>query len=182
MQLRKTQPVCVFNNQGVDVRHIHAGFDDGGADEHVNFPIEQIAPNLTELFFLHLAVGNANACIRQEFADACRRAGDRVHPVMQVVDLPAAPQLLLDRFRQNPHIVLHHIGLHRMAVLRGLLQHRHIADAGHRHVERAGDGGSGEGEHIDGWEQLLEMLLLRHAEALLLIDDDKAQIFELDIL
>ena len=114
--------------------------------------------------------------------DSCRRAGDRIHPVMQVVDLPAAPQLLLDRLCQNPHVVLHYIGLHGVAILWSLFQHRHIADAGHCHIERAGDRGSGEGEHVNGREQFFQMLLLRHTESLFLINDHKAQIFEFDIL
>jgi hypothetical protein len=38
------------------------------------------------------------------------------------------------------------------------------------------------GEHVHGQAQLQELLLVLHAEALLLIDDHQAQIIEPDIL
>ena len=44
-----------------------------------------------------------------------------------------------------------------------------------------GMGGGGEGEHVGGLAHLLELLLLGHAEALLLVDDDQPQVVELHV-
>ena len=39
VQLRKAQPVGVLDDERVDVRDINAGFNDGRADENLNFAV-----------------------------------------------------------------------------------------------------------------------------------------------
>ncbi len=51
-----------------------------------------------------------------------------------------------------------------------------------REVKRARNRRGGEGEHVHQPEELLELLLVHHAEALLLVDHDQAEILENDIL
>ena len=48
-------------------------------------------------------------------------------------------------------------------------------------MQRAGDGSRGQGEHIDLGAKALEPLLVGHPEALLFIDDQKAQILEANV-
>ena len=50
-----------------------------------------------------------------------------------------------------------------------------------RHVERARDRRRGERQHVDLGAQPLQPLLLAHAEAVLLVDDDEAEALELDV-
>ena len=57
-----------------------------------------------------------------------------------------------------------------------------IAHPGQRHIQRAGDGGGGQGQHIHFGAQLLEMFLVGHAETLLFIDDHQSEVLELHIL
>lgn len=78
--------------------------------------------------------------------------------------------------------MLQHIGLHRLAVHGRLLQGGHVPDAGEGHIQRPGDGGGGEGEHVHLLGQLLELLLVLDAEALLLVDDQQAQILKFHVL
>ena len=49
MQLRQPHAVGVLDNQGVRVRDIHAGFDDGGADQNVDLVLHQPPPDLGQL-------------------------------------------------------------------------------------------------------------------------------------
>ena len=49
----------------------------------------------------------------------------------------------------------------------------------HRHLQRARDRRGGEREHVDVGAQLLELLLVGDAEALLLVDDHQAEALEL---
>ena len=58
---------------------------------------------------------------------------------------------------------------------------RHVVHADERQVERARNRRGGEREHVDELEQLLELLLVQDAEALLLVDDDQAEILENDV-
>ena len=99
-----------------------------------------------------------------------------------VEDLPAARELLLDR-RLDRAVVAHRdarLDRHAAGGRRG--ERRHGADAGHAHVHRARDGRGGEGEDVDVGRGLLDLLLLAHAEALLLVDDEQAEVLELDLV
>ena len=50
--------------------------------------------------------------------------------------------------------------------------------ADERHVEGARDRGCGEGEAVDADFEIFQMLFGADAEALLFVDDEKAEIFE----
>ena len=78
--------------------------------------------------------------------------------------------------------MLEHVGLDWVTVEGRFFDDGHIADTAHRHVQRAGDRGRGEGEDIDVLPQFLEMFLLSNAEALFLVDDGESQITEFYVL
>ena len=58
---------------------------------------------------------------------------------------------------------------------------RHVFHADEREVKRARNRRGGEREHVDQLEELLEFLLVQHAEALLLVDHHQAEILENDV-
>ena len=68
-----------------------------------------------------------------------------------------------------------------MTVLRGFLEGGYIAQSAHGHIERAGDRGGGQREDVHGGMTFLEALLLRHAEALFLVNDGESQIAEFHV-
>ena len=96
--------------------------------------------------------------------------------------LPAAIELTEDRVADEPGRRLGDPGLDRQAVLRRRLDHRHITDAGQGEVERPRDRRRGQREDVDLAAELLELLLRRDAEALLLVDDDEPEVLERDVL
>ena len=69
-----------------------------------------------------------------------------------------------------------HIRQHRVAILRRGEDRRHLADARHRHLQRAGNRGRGHRQHVHVRAQRLDVLLVFHAEALLLVHDDQPQV------
>ena len=73
-------------------------------------------------------------------------------------------------------------GVNREAVLGGSLDHAHVADAEHRHVERTRDRRGAHGQHIHVVAHLLQALFMAHAEALLFVDNQQAEIAEFDVL
>ena len=79
-------------------------------------------------------------------------------------------------------VELHDLRLDRQAVARRRLDHRHVADAGQRHVQRARNRRRRHRQHVHLLAQLLDPLLVRHAEALLLVDDEQAEVAERDVL
>ena len=56
-----------------------------------------------------------------------------------------------------------------------------IAQAAERHIEGAGDGRRRHGEDVDLGAECLDRLLLLHAEAMFLVDDQKAEIVKAKI-
>ncbi len=72
--------------------------------------------------------------------------------------------------------------MNREPILRRRLDHAHIAQADERHVERARDGSGRHGQHIHVLAHLLQALFVRHAEALLFVHDEQAEIVKLHVL
>ena len=69
----------------------------------------------------------------------------------------------------------------RQAIFGRRLDHAHVAQAQQRHVQRARNRRRAHGEHVDVVLELLQPLLVAHAEALLFVDDQQAEIAELDV-
>ena len=89
-----------------------------------------------------------------------------------------AQQRLADHHR----VPGHDVGADREPVDRRGLDHRQLAQARHRHLQRARDRRRGQGQDVDVGAQRLQPLLVGDAEALLLVDDDEAELPELDAL
>ena len=121
-----------------------------------------------------------DARLGHELADALGERVDRVHAVVDEVDLPAALELGEDRLAHERVVPLRDECLDRLAVLGRRVHRRHVADPGERHVQRARDRRGREREHVDLEAHALEPLLVAHAEALLLVDHDQSEVLELD--
>ncbi len=107
---------------------------------------------------------------------------DRLDPVVDVVDLAAALELVLDRLAHHFLRERQDGGLHRHAVLGRRLDHRQVAHSGERELQRARHRRRGHRQHVDLLLPLLEPLFLRHAETLLLVDHQERQARQLDVL
>ena len=182
VQLGKAHAVGIFNDKGVAVAHVDAGLDQRGAHKHVDLVVQQLLPDRGDLFFGHLAVGDADARAGHQLVQTGRALFDAVDTVVQVIDLAAARELLADGFGHDALVVFKHIGLDGLALDGRLFDRGHIPDAGQRHVERARDRRGRKREHIDADEVFLEFLFMLDAEALFLVDDDKAEVAELDVV
>ncbi len=86
--------------------------------------------------------------------------------------------LAQDRLAHDDRVVGQHEGAHRQAVDRRAGDQAHVAHAGERQLQGAGDRRGGQGQHVDVLAQLLQALLLLDAEVLLLVDDQQAQVAE----
>ena len=72
-------------------------------------------------------------------------------------------------------------GANRLPIRRRRLNHREIADAEHRHVQRARNRRRGHRQYRHQLLELLDPLLVDHAEAMLLVDHQQAQPWELHV-
>ena len=97
------------------------------------------------------------------------------------IDLAAALQLNFNGRADDFFVELGDDGLNGHAIFGRRLDDAHVAQADERHVQRARNGRGAHGEHVDLLAHLLEPLFVAHAEALLFIDDEQAEILKLDV-
>jgi hypothetical protein len=115
-------------------------------------------------------------------ASFSRAVLDGLDLVVQEVDLPAALELAQHRLADGAVAAfVAHEGLDRQPALRRGGDDRQVAQAFQRHAQRARDRRGGQRQHVDLGAQGLHRLLVAHAEAVLLVDDQQAQALELDV-
>ena len=126
-------------------------------------------------------MGDGQARLRHEPADERRHRVNRLHAVVYEEDLTAPAKLQLDGRLDDALAELHDLCLNGEPVARRRLDDRHVPESHERHVQRARYRRRGEREHVHPLLQLLEPLLVRDAEALLLVNDDEAEVAEGDV-
>ena len=182
VKLRKSEAVCALNNQGVGVGNIHARLNDRRANEHVDLARKHLAPDVLKLLLVHFSVRDGNPRLGDRFCDLRGTGVDIFHKIIQIKDLTASAKLAANGLDHNQLIVLQHVGLHGQTLTGRFVEHRDIANAAHRHIERTRNGRCRQCQHIDVLGELLELLLLRHAKSLLLVDDEQTEIMKFDVL
>ena len=113
----------MFDDQGVDVWHIHTSFNDGRGDQHIISPMQKVINDIFQLGFCHLTMRISDCGIRHELFDLRDGLFNVFHPVMQIKDLPAAFQLPFDGRANGATILFHDKGLDRIAVSRWCFDH-----------------------------------------------------------
>ena len=98
------------------------------------------------------------------------------------VDLPAAVDFAQDDLADQRVAVIGDEGADRQAFLRRRVDDADVANTGQGHVQRARDRRGAHRQDIDFGPQSLEELLVPHAEALLLVDDDQSEILKSDVV
>ena len=181
VELAQPEQVGPVDDEGVHRRHVDAGLDDRGADQHVVAALPEVDHDLLEAALVHLPVGDGDAGLGHQLGQPRRLLLDVPDPVVHEEDLALAQQLAADGLGDGPLVVLADVGEDRLAVGGRRVEQGEVADAGEAHLEGARDGRGGEGEHVDVGAELLDRLLVRHTEALLLVDHQQAQVLELQV-
>ena len=164
----------------VDGRHVDAALDDGRAHQHVVAALPEVDDDLLERALVHLPVGDGDPCLRHQLAQPLGALRDCLDAVVHPEDLALAQQFASHRLDGNALVVLADEGQDRLAVGGRRLQQREVADADEAHLERARDRRGAERQDVDVDLQLLHRLLGLHAESLLLVDDQQAEVLERD--
>jgi hypothetical protein len=104
---------------------------------------------------------------------------DGLDLVVQEVDLPAALQLAQHRLADHAVALVAHEGLDGQAALRRGGDHAQVAQALQRHAQVRGMGVAVSVSTSTSARSAFICLLVAHAEAVLLVDDQQAQVLEL---
>ena len=181
VELAEAVAIGAIDEDGIGERNVEAVFNDGGGDEHVEFVTHEGEHDSLELVLAHLAVADGDARGGDQFLNARGDFVDGFDAIVDEVDLAAALQLHLDGGADDLFIELGDDGLNGHAIFGRRFNDAHVAQADERHVQGARNGRGAHGEHVDLLAHLLEALLVAHAEALLFIDDEQAEVLELDV-
>ena len=176
VELGEAEVVGVLDDQRVGGRDVDPRLDDRGADEHVGVAAQERHHPVLELGLLELAVGDLEAQLGAHAAQPRRDLVDRLDAVVHVERLAAALPLALERLAHERLVELADVGPDRAAALRRGLDHGDVAQARERHLQRARDRRRRHRDHVDAQAQLAQALLLAHAEALLLVDDQQPEV------
>ena len=182
MQLRQTQLVGAVDDHGVGAGHVDAGFDDGGGDQDVEALVVEIQHHLLQFALAHLPVGKAHPRLRHDAADGFGGLLDVLDLVVQVVDLPAAPQFAQAGFLHQRTVPVRDEGADRQAQGRRRGDDRQVTQPGHAHVQGARNRCGGEGQQVHLGTQLFHALLVAHAKAVFLVDDHQTQLLEAHVV
>src|SRR3712207_1098329 len=106
---------------------------------------------------------------------------DRLHAVVEVKGLPPSIALAPERESDKLLVVLADVRADRATPFGRRLDHADVTEPREGHVERARDGRRRQREHVDFEAELAQELLLRDAEALLLVEDNQAEVLRSDV-
>ncbi len=87
VEISETESIGAIDQDRIGIRNIETALDDGGRDQHIDFPRHISAHHVLELVFLHLAMADFHLRLRAQLADPLRGAKDGVDPVVQKIDL-----------------------------------------------------------------------------------------------
>ena len=149
--------IGAVHDDGVGARDVESVLDDAGRDQHIELTVHKGQHHAFQLSLRHLPVAHGDARLRNQFAYLRRQLVDRLHAIVDEVGLPAALQIHLDSGTNELLVILRDDRLDRHAIFRRGLDDAHVA-------------------------HLLEPFLVADAEALLLVDDEQAEVLELQPL
>ena len=178
VQIRQTKPVGAMNENGIGARNVEAALHNRGAEQHIAGTALKIAHNARKLPCRHLSVRHSNPCLRHQSLQSPAHQLNGKHAVIEKKDLTFTIELLHDSRTNHGIGVARNARLHGQTLLWRGLQQTHVAGAGHALVERARNRRGRERQHIHQLPHMLEILLVRHAEALLLVDHQQPEVLE----
>ena len=119
VELRQAHVVRVLHNQGVSVGDIQAGFHNGGAHQHIVFPIPKPLDRALQHFLTHLAVRHHNPGLWHQVPQLAGLLLNIRHLIVHKEHL-AIPQQFASNSGSNLLILLRpHIRQNGVPILRG---------------------------------------------------------------
>ena len=174
VKLPQAEHVGLVHNKGVGHGKIQAGFDNGRAHQDIDFPAPEFVHGFFQGLFIHLAVANANARVRGQFAYGVHHPFNALHPVVHPKNLTAPGQFPFNNGTQGRFVLVDERCGHGLAFRRRGFNDRKLADAGNGQLQRARNGRGRQGKHVQIMAQFLEFVFVTHAEALFFIQNKQA--------
>ena len=172
----------VVDDHCVGVHDVKARLDDGGGDQHIGLVVDEVGHYALQLGALHLAVADGDARLRHEPLDEAGQFLDVLNLVVHDEHLSAPVELALHGLAQNLLVEDVHFRLDGLAVGGWGGDDGDVARPHQRELQGARNGRGRHRQRVHTDAQLAELLLGRHAELLLLVDDQEPEVLEMHVL
>ena len=124
---------------------------------------------------------DGNARFRHQLRQPLGGFLDVFHVIIEVVNLAAAQYLTQDRLADHQRVIFADEGFDRQTAGGRSGNDRQIAHTAHRHIQRTRNRRGGQGQDIDVGAHRLDALFMAHAEAVLFINNQQAEIAQLNV-
>ena len=134
-----------------------------------------------QLMLFHLAVRDGDFRLGDQCCEMARHVLDILDAVVDEKDLSAAVEFANDHVANQAVVEMGDESPHHLAIGGRRLDNREVANPEHRHVQRARNRRRRHGQHLDQFAQALDAFLVGDAEAMLLVDNQQAQLGKFDV-
>ena len=178
VQLREAEFVRAVHDNGVRIRYVNAGFNDGGAQQNIRTAVVKVTHHAFQIAFVHLSVRNHNACFGNQLGEHLAAIFDGGDFVVQEVHLTAAFEFAQDGFADDGFFFTTHEGFDRQPFLRRGGNDRQVTHAFHRHTHGARNRRCSQGEDVHFGAQVFHRFFLAHTKAVFFINNHQTQTVE----
>ena len=178
IELREAEHVGAIDDQGIGGGNIEAGFDNIGRDQHIIFAVIEGADALFQFGGGHLSMRDGEFGFRHILPQPGGGVVEVFETRADEKALAAAKTLAEKGLADDEIVEGRDKSAHGEAIDRRRGDDRQFAHPRQRQLQGARDRRGGQGQHMDGGAQFLELFLVADAEMLLLVDDDQPEILE----
>ena len=182
VQVAEAEVVRGVDDDGVRVRDVDAVLHDGGGEQHVVVVVDEVRDDFLQLRGRHLPVAHGHAGVRDVPCQQLPQVLEGADAVRHDEHLPVAAHLEVHGLGDDLVAERVYLRLYRAAVGRRRLDDGEVARAHHGELQGARDGRGGHRERVHARLHHAQLLLHAHAELLLLVDDEQAEVLEAHLL
>ena len=174
VQLRQTEVIRAFNDNGVGCRDVDPGFDNGGTNQHVETLMMEIIHHPFQFALAHLPVTDGNPCFRHQFCQPFGSFLDVFHIIVEIINLPPAQNFTQDRLPDHQAVILTDKGFNCQTTGGRRGDNRQVTHSAHCHIQRAWDRRCSKRQNIHVRAHRFNALFMTHPEAVFFIDNQQA--------
>ena len=182
IELSEPEHLRLIHDERIRPGKVQSRFHNGRTHQHVELAVPEFVHGIFEFLFGHLTVRHTHTGRRHEFLHHGRRLGQGLHPVVHEEHLTLPGQLTFHDLPQRAAVPVDDGRGHGLALGGRGFQHGKLAYAGHGKLKRAGNGRGRKSKSIHVFAQFLQLFLVTHAETLLLVENEQAEIGQLHVL
>ena len=178
MEVAEADVLGLIDDDRIGVRHIKTVLDDGRTQEHIIVSRHKVEDLVLKHLCLHLAVGHTDLHIRYKPLEDVVYGLEFLYPVVYEEYLSSPVQFVIYDFLDLIRVEEHNLCLHRNSVRWRCIDDGEVTGSEKRELQSSRDRSCSERERVYGSLELAQLLFRTHTELLLLVDDEKSEVFE----